>query len=158
MSIKIIQITFITCSFISITNQIAAASQKTSSSSINYNARVYYKPTNVLDKNTKGAKIIGIYQRAQIGNDGAYGTFTQKGKTLSQTVLEHNPTTASISGVTNNKAVGYIQNTNPGAGMSTGAPAYLSLYPYIEPIPQQKKAASHKHSMAMKTANYTQKK
>ena len=135
--------------------QQAAENNGTQKNNVN---RMYYKPQTVFSGPNKEAKSIGVYKRAQIGNDGAYGTFTQKGKTLSQTVLEHNPTTASISGVTNNKAVGYIQNTNPGAGMSTGAPAYLSLYPYIEPIPQQKKAASHKHSMAMKTANYTQKK
>lgn len=122
----------------------------------NHHARVYYKPVTVLGNPTKGAQSIGIYQRTQIGNDGAYGTFTQKGTTLSQTVLEYNSTTTPISGITDKPALGYIQNTNPGASSLAEAASYLGLYAYTVPITIQTKTTHTRNSMAMKTAQYTQ--
>ena len=131
-------------------------SQATAEGKPNNNARTYYKPVTVVDSANKNAKTIGIYQRAQIGNDGAYGLFTHKGKPLSQTVLEHNPTTTPLAGITDKPAIGYIQNTNPGAGSLAGAPSYLGLYAYTPALTIPKKAASNKPSMKMKTAKYTQ--
>lgn len=114
--------------------------------------RVYYKPVSVVSSPKSSGQTIGIYQRAQIGKDGGYGTFTRKGQTLSQTVLEHNPTSAEVSGVTDQATIGYIPNTNPGAGAST----YLGLYPYSAPLTIQKKTAVNKSSMKMQKAKYTQ--
>lgn len=106
----------------------------------------------VLKTAEKGAQSIGVYKRAKIGKDGAYGTFTKKGTPLSQTVIESNTTSDSRAEKGNQKAVGYIQNINP------GAQGYISLYPYQEAIPQPKKASPTKLSAKMQTANYTQKK
>ena len=122
----------------------------------NHSARAYYKPVTVIESSNKDAKSIGIYQRAQIGNDGAYGTFTRKHTTTSQTVLEHNPTTTPIAGITDKKVVGYILNTNPGAGSLAGAPSYLELYLYTPAINLQKKTVKNRPSMPMKKAQYIQ--
>ena len=155
MNMKTIKMLNIFLALTIFTCQAAASASKQAGKS-NHNARVYYKPVIVVESTNKSAKLIGIYQRAQIGNDGAYGVFTQKGKTLSQTVLEYNATTTPLAGITDNPALGYIQNTNPGSGSLAGAPSYLGLYAYTPSISLPKKTAPTNLSMPTKKAQYTQ--
>ena len=153
MKIQTIKIVGILCSLIACPNQIAFSSNKPKKKA----QHRYYQPVAVFEKGDKKSQSIGTYKRAQIGKNGAYGTFTKKGTPLSQTVLEHNPTTAPIAGVTDKKALGYIINMNTNAGIGAGAPSYLSLYPYPEPILLKAPSAVHKPSMKMKTSQYIQK-
>ena len=117
----------------------------------------YYAPVEVVSAPNKKAELIGIYQRSAIGNNGPYGVFTQINTTLSQTVLEYDPTKPSISGVTNTTAIGYIQNTKSKDPATNTTPAYFTLYSYKPTISVTKRIHSHASSTPMKTAQYIQK-